>query len=83
MVARHASLSRSLSVSGNGQANVRWCKDMAQASDAEIDAVFMQAFSDPDILTPEIAACIENALVNPESKPKKIGLLQHFALLVR
>jgi L-fucose mutarotase/ribose pyranase (RbsD/FucU family) len=56
---------------------------MALASDAEIDAVFMQAFSDPDILTPEIAASIENALANSEAKPRKLGLLEHFALLVR
>ncbi len=84
MVVRQVSFKRSFSIPGNGGPNVRWCrKDMALASDAEIDAVFMQAFSDPDILTPEIAASIENALANSEAKPRKLGLLEHFALLVR
>jgi hypothetical protein len=83
LVVRHVSSPFPLGALGNSQLERPCWGALGEASDVELDAVLMQAFSDPDILTPEIAASIENALVNPEPVRKKLSLLEHIALLVR
>jgi hypothetical protein len=71
--------SRTTTKSSKSQAGCPW----QTLSDTELDGVLMRAFSDPKILTPVIAASIENALVDPTPKRKGLRILEQLALLVR
>ncbi len=84
MVVRHASMQTQLPpFTATGPKVPTRQAPRAELSDAELDVLLMRAFSDPRILTPAIAASIEDALVKPAPKRKRLGLLQHIALLVR